>query len=62
MTNRDKATTHSRRLYQCSACDRVVAGNGGRSSHQAAHDRRGEVAYVEWYTGSRITAGEGPTA
>lgn len=45
MTNKDKARRHAERTYVCLTCGKLVCGNGGRSSHEAMHRRRGEPGF-----------------
>jgi hypothetical protein len=45
------AKVHARRWYKCTACGKIVRGNGGRSSHRYSHQRRGEACTVPPYAG-----------
>ena len=36
-----KARKHAKRSYFCS-CGKIVHGNGGKASHAAMHERKGE--------------------
>lgn len=54
---------HARRVSHCT-CGKNVAGNGGRTSHSAAHKRRGDGHYYMTYSEyeRRVAAGEaGPS-
>lgn len=46
---RRSSMTHATRAYTCSGqdgCGKVVHGNGARSSHRAAHERKGEKVFL----------------
>lgn len=39
MTRRERASRHAIRQWTCPICQKVVLGNGGKSSHKRKHVR-----------------------
>jgi len=37
---------HARHAWVCRQCRRLIRGNGGKSSHRAWHEKRGDRAHL----------------